>query len=493
MFYTSTRNNQLRLDSKEAMLKGLSEEGGLFVPMAFPKFDADLRSFSTYTELAKAVFDFYLTDFDQAAIDYCVDHAYDQKFDTPAIAPLFNASDRYFLELYHGPTSAFKDMALSILPYFLTEAIKSSGEGKEVVILTATSGDTGKAALEGFANTPNTRIVVYYPKDGVSPTQERQMCTTEGDNTLVVGVHGNFDDCQRGVKTLLGDAELKADLDDKGFRFSSANSINVGRLLPQIVYYFYAYKQLLNKGDVVDGEAVNFVVPTGNFGNILAGYYAKAMGLPIHKLICASNENNVLADFINTGVYDRNRTLHLTTSPSMDILVSSNLERYLYHLSNEDDKRVNELMHALQTEGRYALTDEERSKMDLYGGYASEERVRDKIAQTFMDERYLIDPHTAVASLVYDDYLKETKDLTKTVILSTASPYKFSETALSAIGVDIEGLDPFEAVKALMAETKTTAPIQIIELETKEICHDGVVDVASISEPLIAFLQEDIR
>ena len=353
LMFRSTRNADNKVTASQAILKGLAEDGGLFVPEQLPKLDVPVEALAdmSYHETAYAVMKQFLTDYTEEELKECISRAYDEKFDTQEIAPLKKADGRFYLELFHGATIAFKDMALSILPYLMTTAARKNHEKHEIVILTATSGDTGKAALAGFADVPGTRIIVFYPKNGVSAVQEKQMVTQKGDNTCVIGIHGNFDDAQSGVKKLFGDTALGEELEHSGFCFSSANSINIGRLVPQIVYYVYAYGKLLKSGEIQAGEKINVVVPTGNFGNILAAFYAKNMGLPIGRLICASNENRVLFDFFQTGTYDRNREFILTSSPSMDILISSNLERLIYRNAVDHDVQNAALMRMLAETG----------------------------------------------------------------------------------------------------------------------------------------------
>ena len=375
LIYKSTRNNQETATASEAILKGLAGEGGLFVPSYIPKLDKSLKELSamSYQEVAYEVMKLFMTDFTEEELKHCINSAYDKKFDTESIAELVKKEDAYYLELFHGATIAFKDMALSILPYLMTTSAKKNHVKNEIVILTATSGDTGKAALAGFANVPGTKIIVFYPKNGVSPIQEKQMVTQKGDNTYVIGIKGNFDDAQTGVKNIFSDKELEKVMNDAGFQFSSANSINIGRLVPQIVYYVYAYTRLLADGEIKAGDKINAVVPTGNFGNILAAFYAKNMGLPINKFICASNENKVLYDFFTTGEYDRNREFVLTTSPSMDILISSNLERLIYRIAGNNAAKNAELMASLKSEGKYKITDDMKAQLaDFYGNYATE-------------------------------------------------------------------------------------------------------------------------
>ncbi|MDD7078887.1 MAG: threonine synthase, partial [Lachnospiraceae bacterium] len=443
LMFRSTRNAENKVTASMAVLKGLADDGGLFVPETLPKLDVSLDELAgmSYHETAYTVMKQFLTDYTEEELKYCINHAYDEKFDTKEIAPLKFVDGKYYLELFHGATIAFKDMALSILPYLMTTAAKKNQEDKEIVILTATSGDTGKAALAGFADVPGTRIIVFYPKNGVSAVQEKQMVTQKGKNTCVIGIHGNFDDAQSGVKKLFSDKELAKELAGEGFCFSSANSINIGRLVPQVVYYVYAYGKLLSSGALKPGDKMNVVVPTGNFGNILAAYYAKNMGIPIEKLVCASNENKVLYDFFQTGVYDKNREFILTSSPSMDILVSSNLERLIYLIADRDAAKTASLMKALSDGGKYEITPEMRAKLsDFVGGYASEDEVFATIHKLYTNDRYVIDPHTAVAATVYDAYVKRTGDATPTVIASTASPYKFARNVLHAI--DAAKYDP---------------------------------------------------
>ena len=442
--YRSTRDSSVRATASQAILKGLSADGGLFVPDSIPALDVDLDELAKmdYQETAYAVMSRFLTDFTEEELKDCIRRAYDEKFDTPEIAPLSKADGAYYLELYHGATIAFKDMALSILPHLMTASAKKNQVKNEIVILTATSGDTGKAALAGFADVPGTRIVVFYPKNGVSPIQEKQMVTQKGANVKVIGIHGNFDDAQSGVKAIFGDRELEREMAGAGFQFSSANSINIGRLVPQIVYYVYAYGKLYANGEIEKGEKINIVVPTGNFGNILAAYYAKQMGLPVAKLICASNENKVLFDFFQTGSYDRNREFILTSSPSMDILISSNLERLIYRIAGEDDRADAEFMKNLAEKGVYEITPAMREKLaDFYGNFATEEETARTIRDLYEKTGYVIDPHTAVASCVYGKYKADTADGTKTVIASTASPYKFTRSVMNAIGESCEGKD----------------------------------------------------
>ena len=480
LFYRSTRDDSVRVTASQAILKGLAPDGGLFVPESIPSLDKSLEELSkmSYKEVAYEVMKLMLDDFTEEELKNCIDKAYDSKFDTEEIAPLVKAEGAYFLELFHGATIAFKDMALSILPHLLTTSAKKNDVKNEIVILTATSGDTGKAALAGFADVPGTRIVVFYPKNGVSPIQEKQMVTQKGANTHVIGIKGNFDDAQTGVKNIFGDKELEKVMNNAGFQFSSANSINIGRLVPQIVYYVYAYARLLANGEIKAGEKINAVVPTGNFGNILAAFYAKNMGLPINKLICASNDNKVLYDFFATGEYDRNRDFILTTSPSMDILISSNLERLIYRIAGNDAAKNQELMSELKSQGRYGITDEMKKQLaDFYGNYATEEENAATIKKLYEDTGYIIDTHTGVAATVYEKYKKDTGDTTKTVIASTASPYKFTRSVLTAIDPKYDSMGDFELVDELNRLSGVDIPKAIEDIRTAPVLHDTVCEV----------------
>lgn len=483
IFYKSTRGHGEKVTASQAILQGLSQDGGLFVPADIPKLDTDIKALSemTYQELAYTVMSKFLTDFTEEELKDCIAKAYDSKFDVEEIAPLAQADGAYYLELYHGATIAFKDMALSILPHLLTTAAKKNNVKNEIVILTATSGDTGKAAMAGFADVPGTKIIVFYPKNGVSPIQEKQMVTQKGNNTYVLGITGNFDDAQTAVKSMFNDKELEKELDQAGFQFSSANSINIGRLVPQIVYYVYAYATLAKYGKISEGEAINVVVPTGNFGNILAAFYAKQMGLPIAKLICASNENKVLYDFFHTGTYDRNRDFILTSSPSMDILISSNLERLIYRLAGEDADKCAELMKALSANGSYEITEEMRSQLeDFYGNFATEKETAATIAEIFNSSNYMMDTHTAVAAKVYKKYTEETGDGRTTVIASTASPYKFTRSVMDAIDPKYDAMSDFELVDELCKITGVKVPNAIEEIRTAPVLHDTVVDACDM-------------
>ena len=477
--YVSTRNNQAKITASQAILKGLADDGGLFVPTEIPELSCSLEALSkmSYQEVAYEVMKRYLTDFTEEELKHCINSAYDSKFDTEEIAPLAKVGDVYYLELFHGATIAFKDMALSILPHLLTTSAKKNNVKNEIVILTATSGDTGKAALAGFADVPGTSIIVFYPKNGVSPIQEKQMITQKGANTHVVGIKGNFDDAQSGVKAMFNNKELAEVMDKAGYQFSSANSINIGRLVPQIVYYVYAYTRLLAHGEIKDGEKINVVVPTGNFGNILAAYYAKNMGVPIQKLVCASNENKVLFDFFQTGTYDKNREFILTSSPSMDILISSNLERLIYLIAGEDSAKSAELMKALSEKGSYSITDDMKAKLaDFTGGYATEEQTAQMIKETYEKENYIMDTHTGVAGYVCCEYQKNSKDTTKTVVASTASPYKFTRSVMSAIDSKYADMEDFALVDELNRLSGVDVPNAINEIRTAPVLHDIVCD-----------------
>lgn len=480
VLYKSTRGKEELVTASTAILKGLSEDGGLFVPVTIPRLDVPMEKLAqmSYQETAFEVMSRFLTDFTEEELKDCINKAYDSKFDTKEIAPLHEANGVYYLELFHGATIAFKDMALSILPHLMTTAAKKNQVKNEIVILTATSGDTGKAALAGFADVPGTKIIVFYPKHGVSPIQEKQMVTQKGANTYVIGINGNFDDAQTAVKKMFNDRELAGELDRAGYQFSSANSINIGRLVPQIVYYVYAYASLVKDGKIKAGDKINVVVPTGNFGNILAAYYAKQMGLPVNRLICASNENKVLYDFFRTGVYDRKREFILTSSPSMDILISSNLERLIYRLTGEDAGKCAELMQSLSNGGEYSITEEMKEKLgDFYGNYCSEGETREAISATYYGSNYVIDPHTAVAAGVYQKYVRETNDAaTPTVIASTASPYKFTRSVMDAVSDRYAGLDDFGLVDALEKLSGVKIPKAVEEIRTAPVLHDKVVD-----------------
>ena len=492
LLYKSTRNAEHTATASEAILKGLAEDGGLFVPVQIPKLDVTMEELKTmsYQETAYAVMKQFLTDFTEEELKGCIARAYDSKFDTEVIAPLVKVGDTYHLELFHGATIAFKDMALSILPHLLTTAAKKNQVKNEIVILTATSGDTGKAALAGFADVPGTKIIVFYPKNGVSRVQELQMVTQKGENTSVVAIHGNFDNAQSGVKALFEDKELEKELSEAGYQFSSANSINIGRLVPQIVYYVYAYAKLLENEEIADGEELNVTVPTGNFGNILAAYYAKQMGVPIGKLNCASNENKVLFDFFQTGTYDRNRKFVLTSSPSMDILISSNLERLIYTISGQDAKKDSELMEQLKENGKYEITAEMKEKLkDFAGGYATEEETKAAIHEVYKKTGYVMDTHTAVASHVSREYRKESGDNRKMLVASTASPYKFVRSVMSAIDETYAQMDEFALIGELEKASNMDVPGAIKEILHAEIRHTRECDADKMKDTVKDILE----
>ena len=489
--YVSTRNKEEVVTASQAVLQGLAHDGGLFVPTCIPKLDKSLEELSemTYQEVAYEVMKLLLTDYTKEELMHCINSAYDEKFDTEEIAPLVYADGAYYLELFHGKTIAFKDMALSILPHLMITAARKNQVKNDIVILTATSGDTGKAAMAGFADVEGTKIIVFYPKNGVSEIQERQMVTQTGDNTFVVGINGNFDQAQTGVKKMFNDAALAKELDEAGYQFSSANSINIGRLVPQIVYYVYAYTRLLKEEKIASGEKINVTVPTGNFGNILAAYYGKKMGLPIDKLICASNENKVLYDFFQSGCYNKNREFKLTNSPSMDILISSNLERLIYEIAGEDDAKNKAFMEALTKDGKYEITSEMKENLkDFYGNFADEEATKAEIKRVYDDTGYVLDTHTAVASYVYNTYKKETKDDKVTVIASTASPFKFTRSVMEAIGKDDPSKKDIELTDELSEIAKVELPNAIVEIKSAPVRHDTQCEVDEMPTVVKKFL-----
>ncbi len=495
MQYNSTRNNTCKVTSAMAMKQGLSREGGLFVPEVFPTLTKEIYDKlmnQTYLQRAATVLSLFLEDFSVEELeDYCEKAYGNQKFGPGEPTPLHYTDDKTaYLELWHGPTCAFKDMALQMLPHLLTASARKTGDDRTVCILVATSGDTGKAALDGFSDVDGTKVVVFYPKDGVSKIQKLQMVTQKGNNVFVSGVNGNFDDAQTGVKTIFTDSKYREVLNEKGVILSSANSMNWGRLVPQVVYYISAYCDLVKDGKIAFGDIFNICVPTGNFGNILAAYYAKQMGLPVGKLICASNCNNVLTDFINSGVYNRNREFHLTMSPSMDILISSNLERYLYQISGKDDQYISTLMRKLSEDGSYEVTDtmKETIKKDFYAGFASEENTLSEIKETFFDKQYLMDTHTAVASSVLKKYRKETGDETICVVASTASPYKFNENVLKALGQEKPCQDEFERLALLQEVSGLEIPKQLWELQTLEQRFLSSCEKTDMKETVTGFL-----
>lgn len=489
--YQSTRGSKETKTSAQAIIQGIGEDKGLYVPSEIPALPFTFEEMvgKPYKDVAFRVMKAFFEDYTEEELQACIDSAYDSKFEEEEIVPVKKAGDAYFLELYHGPTAAFKDMALSILPYLLTTAMKKENETRKVCILTATSGDTGKAALEGFADVPGTEIVVFYPNQGVSLVQERQMSTQTGENTHVFAINGNFDDAQTGVKNIFSNEKLEEQLTEIGITLSSANSINIGRLVPQVAYYVFGYLRLIEKGVIKEGEAINVVVPTGNFGNILAAYYAGKMGIPVKKFICASNENKVLTDFLNTGTYDLHREFYLTNSPSMDILISSNLERLLYHLAEGKGEEVSRLMKELAEEKQYTVSDAIKAGLkDFYGGYADMEKTGETIGKLYKEEGYLVDTHTAVAYQVYEDYRRETGDETPALLASTASAYKFADSVCQAIGIG-KGQDGFASVAKLAEETNVRIPAGLKELDKKEIRHKGVVEIDAMQQAVLDSLQ----
>ena len=490
LVYQSTRDANNTVTASQAILQGLATDGGLFTPISYPQVELDFTKLkdASYQEVAKLILSAFLDDFTDQELNDCINNAYDSKFDTPEIAPLVKLNGQYNLELFHGATVAFKDMALSILPHLMTTAAKKHGLKNKIVILTATSGDTGKAAMAGFADVPGTEIIVFYPKDGVSKVQELQMTTQTGDNTHVVAIEGNFDDAQTNVKSMFNDAVLRERLAAHKLQFSSANSMNIGRLVPQIVYYVYAYAQLVKTGQIQAGEAVNFAVPTGNFGNILAAYYAKQIGLPVGKLICASNENNVLTDFFKTQVYDKKRSFKVTSSPSMDILVSSNLERLIFHLLGNSAEKTADLMKSLNQHGQYELTDFAPAILELFAAeYATEVETAAEIKRVYEASDYIEDPHTAVASAVYQKYRTATGDETTTVIASTASPYKFPVVVVEAV-TGQSGLSDFEALTKLHEISGVAVPSAVANLENAQVRHKTTVAADQMQAAVESYL-----
>ncbi len=477
--YKSTRGSSDIKTAAQAVIKGIAEDKGLYVPDSVPQLPVSIEELAQmpYKEVAYNIISAFFTDYTAEEMRACVEGAYDSKFDAEEVVPVVNAGGAYFLELYHGKTAAFKDMALSILPYLLTTAMKKEKEDKKICILTATSGDTGKAALEGFADVPGTEIIVFFPNQGVSQVQERQMVTQEGENTHVFAIEGNFDDAQTGVKKIFNDSDFAEKLAEAGCKLSSANSINIGRLVPQVAYYVYGYAQLVKRGVIKAGDAINIVVPTGNFGNILAAYYAGKMGIPVNKFICASNKNKILTDFIETGVYDTNREFYLTNSPSMDILISSNLERLLYHLSGDNGDEIKALMDSLEKDKKYEVSEQIREGLkSFWGGFATVEETNETIGSMYKDNDYLMDTHTAVAYKVYSDYVKETGDDRATLIASTASAYKFADSAARSIGLPEEE-NGFRFIEALHAETGVDIPYGLRDLDKKTVRHDKVIEI----------------
>ncbi len=488
--YISTRGSKEKVSAAEGVIKGIAEDRGLYVPESIPNLPFSLAALEDmkYKDVAEAVIKTFFTDYTEDEVKNCVNGAYDDGFDSPEVAPLVKVGKVNVMELYHGKTSAFKDMALSILPYFLTTAMKKQKEDKKIAILTATSGDTGKAALQGFSDVDGTEIIVFYPKSGVSQVQERQMITQEGANTHVFGIDGNFDDAQTGVKNIFNDKDFAAKLADKGFKLSSANSINIGRLIPQVAYYVWAYGQMVKNKTIKQGDRINVVVPTGNFGNILAAYFAMKMGIPVNKFICASNKNSVLTDFIRTGKYDANREFFVTKSPSMDILISSNLERLLFILSGNDGDEIRKLMDDLDKKKEYSVSDKiYKGLADFYGGYCTDEETLVEIKRVWEKEKYLMDTHTAVASKVYADYVNETGDETPAVIASTASAYKFSDSCSKALGGE-DNKNGFESINELHNLTGVGVPEGLKNLENKKVLHDNVVSKKELSKAVLEAL-----
>ena len=497
MQYQSTRGGLGSVSSAAAIKMGIAPDGGLFVPdntVRLTPEDIGQLAELDYRSRAIKILKYFLDDYTDEEIADCVNNAYTTaKFESEDAAPVIKMNEHvYVLELWHGPTCAFKDMALQILPHFLVKAMRKTGETDEIVILVATSGDTGKAALEGFSDVPGTRIIVFYPENGVSEVQKMQMVTQKGKNVHSIGVAGNFDDAQNGVKAIFTDPDMKEELERKGYKFSSANSINWGRLVPQIVYYFSAYADLLKASEITAGEKVNFAVPTGNFGNILAAYYAREMGLPVNKLICASNENNVLTDFINTGVYDRNREFKKTVSPSMDILISSNLERLLFELTEHDAELVNGWMEKLKHTGAYSVNQETRKKVSeiFWAAYTDQNETLKTIESIYRDYDYVVDTHTAVGIDVYDKYVISTGDITKTIVVSTASPFKFNQSVTKAIFGEeaVREKSEFELLEVLSARCGLPVPEGLAGLDKKEILHKTVCDKSEMLEQVKSIL-----
>lgn len=484
MKYNSTRGESLGKTAAQAIIKGIADDKGLYVPESFPQLSTDWEGIAKldYMSVAKRVLKPYLPEFDDADLNYCTQGAYIGTFQSPEIAPLVTAGGVHFIELFHGRTAAFKDMALSMLPYLLTTAIKKEKEDKKIAILAATSGDTGIAAIKGFEDVPGTEIIVFFPEDGVSAVQKQQMKTADGKNVHVAGIIGNFDQAQSGVKNILNDSDFAVQALARGYKLTAANSINIGRLLPQIVYYVWAYAKLVSTGAIKSGQAVNMVVPSGNFGNLLSAYYAMKMGVPVHQFICASNKNNVLTDFLKTGTYDANRELYCTNAPSMDIIISSNLERLLYHLSGEDGQTIAQLMKDLDDKKKYTVNDKiKESLKGFYGGFATEEEIEDTIADVYRRENYLMDTHTATGYKVYSDYVKETGDLTPTLIASTASAYKFAASVNKAIGLPKDEND-FKAIVRLGKATDVQIPEALKDIENRTIKHKTTIRVEDMPD-----------
>ena len=494
MPFISTRGAEA-VSAPEAIVRGIAPDGGLYAPVSLPRLErADFEKLACMDYPARAAFtlSILLDGFSEEELLKMAKAAY-ARFDTPKVAPVAELKDNaYVLELFHGPTLAFKDMALQFLPRLLTASAKKQGENREIAILTATSGDTGKAALEGFQDVPGTSVTVFYPQGGVSAVQEKQMVTSRGNNVHVVAVKGNFDDAQTGVKTLFGDPKFIQKMNDQGKTLSSANSINLGRLAPQVAYYLSACADLLAQGKITWETGLNICVPTGNFGNILAAWYAKRMGAPIRKLICASNRNDVLTDFIRTGVYNRQRPFHKTISPSMDILISSNLERFLLELAQGDTQQVAAWMKEMKETGKYEISDAQKALLKdiFFGGCASDEKTRETIRRYWKEEHYLLDPHTAVAASVAQDFRQETGDASPLLIVSTASPYKFAADVAASIGVQVQG-DAFDAGKALEDATGVKAPKAITELKTMPVLHTRVCEKDRMGDAVLAGFTND--
>jgi threonine synthase len=485
ILYRSTRGHGEEIASAQAILSGIAPDGGLYVPVSMPALDRSFSELSRldYRGLTHYIVSRFSTDLEAETIKTCVDSAYDSKYDDSRIVPVVEKAGAHFIELFHGPTLAFKDMALTMLPHLLKAAASKVKNKKKIVILTATSGDTGKAALEGFAGVDGTTIIVFYPRDGVSQIQERQMTTQEGDNTHVIAIEGNFDDAQKGVKAIFGDKDFGAELEKNGYMFSSANSINIGRLIPQIVYYVHAYLELLKNKKVAEGDTINIVVPTGNFGNILAAYYSRKIGLPVNKLICASNINNVLTDFIKTGIYDRKRKFIVTSSPAMDILVSSNLERLLFDLAGKNPDIIERLISDLSEKGEFSITGSMKKGLEgFFGGFATEEETFGSIKYVYDRSGYLIDTHTAVGYSVFADYVEKTGDDRPTVIASTASPFKFPGSVAGAIDKKYRDMDEFSLLEVLswMSGIKIPGPLE--DIESKKVIHKKSCDTRNMKD-----------
>ena len=502
MKYISTRSKIEPINSAEAILQGISADGGLFVPESIPKITLDeIKSLidKNYSQRAVSVLKKFLTDYTDDELNECAELAYDW-FDAESKVPLtiliqdenHKDSPVGVMELWHGPTSAFKDMALQMLPQLMSKAFKKVGETKEILILVATSGDTGKAALAGFADVPQTKIMVFYPADGVSKIQKLQMVTQKGNNVNVTAVKGNFDDCQNGVKKIFADEKIRAELEKSNVKLSSANSINWGRLVPQICYYVASYAEFVSSGAIKMGDSVNVAVPTGNFGNILAAYYAKRMGLPFKKLICASNVNHILTDFFQTGVYDRNREFYKTITPSMDILISSNLERLLYHETNGDFERVKGFMKELNEKGKYKINSSLKNRLDkiFYADYATEEETLGIIKEIFGNYKYVVDTHTAVAMMVTGKFRRNTRDMSPVILASTASPFKFTGAVLKALEQPTENLDDFAQFDKLSLISNKMIPKNLESLNKAKILHENICTKEEMAEQVLKFAAE---